>query len=65
MHDADVLTVMELEATGGEVLPSRETLALINIVNITAINLAIAINVGGPGSSAVAYATQFIAVGQR
>jgi hypothetical protein len=65
MHDADVLTVMELEATGGEVLPSRETLALINIVNITAINLAIAINVGGPGSSAVAYAAQFIAVGQR
>jgi hypothetical protein len=64
MHDADVLTVMELEATGGELLPSRETLALINILNITAINLAIAINVGGPGTSALAIAQQYIAVGQ-
>jgi hypothetical protein len=55
---------MELEATGGEVLPTRETLALFNIVNITAINLAIAINVGGPASSALAIAQQHIAVGQ-
>jgi hypothetical protein len=64
MHDADVISVMELEATGGEVLPTRETLALFNIVNITAVNLAIAINVGGPGSSALAIAQQHIAVGQ-
>jgi hypothetical protein len=65
MHDADVISVMELEATGGEVLPSRETLALFNIVNITAVNLAIAINVGGAGTSALAIAQQYIAVGQR
>jgi hypothetical protein len=65
MHVADVLTVTELESTGGELLPSRETLALVNITNITAINLAIAINVGGQGSSALAFAQQFIAVGQQ
>jgi hypothetical protein len=65
MHDCDVLSMSELEATGGELLPSRETLALVNITNITAVNLAIAINVGGHATSAIAIANQFIAVGQR
>lgn len=64
MHEVDVITVAELESTGGELLPSRETLALVNIANITAINIAIAINVGGPNASALAYAQQFIALRQ-
>jgi hypothetical protein len=65
MHEVDVLTVAELESTDGELLPRRETLALVNIANVTAINIAISINVGGHGSSALAFAQQFIAVGQR
>lgn len=64
MHEVDVITAAELESTGGELLPSRETLALVNIANITAINIAIAINVGGPNASALAYAQQFIALRQ-
>lgn len=64
MSEGAVLSVAELEATGGEILPSRETLALVNIANITAVNIAIAINVGGPNASALALAEQFIALGQ-
>lgn len=64
MSEGAVLSVAELEATGGEILPSRETLALVNIANITAVNIAIAINVGGPNASALAFAEQFIALGQ-
>ncbi len=64
MSHGAVLSVAELESTGGEILPSRETLALVNIANITAVNIAIAINVGGPNASAIAFAQQFIALGQ-
>ena len=64
MSEGAVLSVAELEATGGEILPRRETLALVNIANITAVNIAIAINVGGPNASALALAEQFIALGQ-
>jgi hypothetical protein len=64
MHDTNVLSVADLDATSGELLPSRETLALVNIANITAINIAIAINAGGHGTSATAMAQQIIAVAQ-
>lgn len=64
MQEVDVLTVAELESTGGELLPSRETLALVNIANVTAINIAIAINAGGHNASALAVAQQFIALRQ-
>ena len=40
------ISVAELEATTVELLPSRETLAWINIANINAVNLAIAVNAG-------------------
>ena len=48
----------------GRALPSRETLASINIANITAVNLALAVNAGTFGSVAYASANQLIGVSQ-
>ena len=59
-----IITAAELEATTVELLPSRETLALINIANITAVNLALAVNAGTFGSVAYASANQLIGVSQ-
>jgi len=56
------ISIRELEATSVELLPDRETLAFFNFANVTAVNLAIAINAGTFGSAAVASATQQIAV---
>ena len=53
-----IITAAELEATTVELLPSRETLAFINIANITAVNLALAVNAGTFGSVAYASANQ-------
>ncbi len=61
----EIVSMSELEATSVELLPSRETLALFNFVNITAVNLAIAVNAGTFGSSAVANAQQMIVVMQH
>jgi hypothetical protein len=61
MHE---LSMMELEATSVELLPSRETLAFINIANITAVNLAVAVNTLTFGSLAQATAVQQIGVSQ-
>lgn len=58
------ISVAELEASSIELLPARETLAWINIANVQAINLAIAINVGGHGG-AWASANQWVSVHQR
>lgn len=58
------ISMRELEATSVELLPSRETLAFFNFANITAVNLAIAINAGTIASAAVASATQQIVVMQ-
>jgi hypothetical protein len=58
------ISVAELEATTVELLPSRETLAWINIANITAVNLALAVNAGTFGSVAYASANQLIGVSQ-
>jgi hypothetical protein len=58
------ISVAELEATTVELLPSRETLAWINIANITAVNLAIAVNAGTIGSAAYASANQLVWVQQ-
>lgn len=58
------ISVAELEATTVELLPSRETLAWINIANINAVNLAIAVNAGTFGSYAYASANQLIGVSQ-
>lgn len=62
MHEH--LSISELEATSVELLPPRETLALFNVANVTAVNLAIAINAASIGSAALASANQMVAVGQ-
>jgi hypothetical protein len=62
MHEH--LSISELEATSVELLPPRETLALFNVANVTAVNLAIAINAASIGSAALASANQMVAVSQ-
>ena len=59
-----IFTAAELEATTVELLPSRETLAWINIANVTAVNLAIAVNAATIGSAAYASANQLVWVQQ-
>lgn len=58
------ISVTELEATTVELLPSRETLSWINVANVTAVNLAIAVNAATIGSSAYASARQLVSVSQ-
>jgi hypothetical protein len=48
-----------------DLLPTREALALVNVTNITAVNLALAVNAGTIGSTAAAAALQHVAVYQR
>jgi hypothetical protein len=64
MHETCALSYAELDATSGELVPERETLALVNITNIVAVNIALAINAATIGSQANAAAGQLIAVGQ-
>ena len=59
-----IISVTELEATTVELLPSRETLAFINVANVTAVNLAIAVNAATIGSAAYASAKQLVWVQQ-
>jgi len=58
------ISVAELDATTVELLPTRETLAWINVANVTAVNLALAINAGTICSSAMASANQLVVVNQ-
>jgi hypothetical protein len=60
-----IISVTELEATTVELLPSRETLAFINVANVTAVNLAIAVNAATIGSAAYASANQLVWVQQH
>jgi hypothetical protein len=59
------ISTTELEASSIEILPARETMAFINFANVQAINLALAINVGGYHSGAWASANQLVAVVQH
>ena len=59
-----IISVTELEATTVELLPARETLAFINVANVTAVNLAIAVNAATIGSAAYASAKQLVWVQQ-
>jgi hypothetical protein len=59
-----VLTRAELETTSAELLPARETLAWINITNVAAVNIAIAINAASVGSVATAVALQGVSSSQ-
>ena len=60
-----IISVTELEATTVELLPARETLAFINVANVTAVNLAIAVNAATIGSAAYASANQLVWVQQH
>jgi len=60
----ETLTRSELESVTAELLPSREALSWlnINVANITAVNMAVAVNAGTHGSTADAVALQEIYV---
>jgi hypothetical protein len=64
MHQTRAFSDAELVATCGEVIPDRETLALVNITNIVAVNVALAVNAATINSTANAVAGQYIATGQ-
>jgi hypothetical protein len=59
------ISTTELEATTVELLPSRETLGWFNFANVTAVNMAIAVNAGTAYSAALASANQIVVVNQH
>ena len=59
------ITRAELESTSVELVPSRETLAWINVANITAVNVSLALNTATIGSAALSQANQLIFVSQH
>jgi hypothetical protein len=65
MGALEVLTVDELDEVSGELLPRREALALFNLVNITAINISIAVNAASINAAAIATAAQYIGAAQH
>jgi len=64
MTDSTELTIDELHGQHAAILPEREALGLINIANVTGVNLSIAVNAASFGSAANALAAQTIGVGQ-
>lgn len=54
----------ELVREPAELMPRREALGLVNITNITAVNVSLAINAATIGSTAAAGATQGIVLFQ-
>jgi hypothetical protein len=61
MTQLDRMPKAQVAAESVDLLPSREALALINITNITAVNIAIAVNAATVGSTAAAVALQNVA----
>ena len=59
------LTMEDLAEQYGELLPQRAALALVNIANITAVNIALAINAATINSQANAFAGQAIFAAQH
>jgi hypothetical protein len=57
-------SIQDLHGEHAELMPKREALGLINITNITAVNVSLAINAATVGSSAAAGVTQGIGVFQ-
>jgi hypothetical protein len=57
-------TFEELELQHGELLPDREAMALVNVANVTGVNLALALNTASFQSAAYASAGQYISVWQ-
>ncbi|MBV8981422.1 MAG: hypothetical protein JO086_11020 [Acidimicrobiia bacterium] len=58
MSENEGLTDEELAAEGGEELPDREAMSLINANLAAPVNAAVALNVASDGSVAAANATQ-------
>ncbi len=58
------LSLAELDGQHGELLPAREAMDWINVTNVTAVNVAIAVNAASPGAEAEAWANQFVKVSQ-
>ena len=58
------LSPEEIEAQGGEELPDREQMSLINANLAAPVNLAVAANVASDNSTATADATQYAPVEQ-
>jgi hypothetical protein len=58
------LTTEELEGQGGEALPDREEMSLVNANVAAPVNLAAALNVASDNSTATANATQNTPIGQ-
>lgn len=57
---SSIVTLAELDEQQIEMLPSRDTMALINITNIIGVNLAIAVNAASINASANATAMQYL-----
>jgi hypothetical protein len=55
-----IVSLAELDEQNVELLPVRNTLALINITNVIGVNIALAINAASINASASATATQVL-----
>jgi hypothetical protein len=64
MQEMRAISEVELLATAGEVVPQRETLALVNLANLVSVNIALAVNAATIQSQANAWAGQLVAAGQ-
>jgi hypothetical protein len=64
MQEMRAISEAELLATAGELVPQRETLALVNVANIVSVNIALAVNAASFQSQANAVAGQLSAIGQ-
>jgi hypothetical protein len=63
-EELDALTPEELEAQGGEELPDREAMSLLNANLAAPVNAAAALNVLSDNSNATATATQTATIDQ-
>jgi hypothetical protein len=64
MQEMRPISKAELLATDVELVPDRETLALVNLANLVSVNIALAVNAATINSQANAWAGQLVAVGQ-
>lgn len=65
MTDLQRIARTDIANQSVDLLPAREALALVNFTNITAVNLAIAVNAGTIGSTATAAALQNVSAYQH
>lgn len=60
MHESSIVVPAELSAMRVTLLPTRETLFSINVVNIIGVNLGFAINAATIGAMANVWAGQWL-----